>query len=154
MSFGLYHCGGQGGFAMASQGPRSNLLWKTQVGSASEAAFVASSNLCVAPEVCYQIPGLTTVKPVGVSLCNAATTSSVLIAVGVHRLKPRCFVCKRNKSPPSRLFSPSGIKEDTTIWRGFDANIRSLSVTVNQGDAKQSWQRHFSRASSPPHAKA
>lgn len=61
---------------MASLGPRRNLSWETQVGSAFEAGFVAS-DLHVAPEECYQTPGLTTVKPAGVALCDAATTSSV-----------------------------------------------------------------------------
>lgn len=106
---------------MASLGPRSNLLRETQVGSASEAGFELYSDLCIAPEVSYRIPGLTTVKTAGVPLCDAATTSSVLTAVGVHRLKPCSFFCTRNGSPPG------GIKEDTTSWRGFEANIRSLS---------------------------
>lgn len=92
--------------AMAGLGPRSNLLRVTQAGSVSEAGFVASSYLCVAPEVCYQIPGLTAVKPAGVPDRNVATTTSVLTAVGVHGLKPYCFFCERNKSPPSRFFSP------------------------------------------------
>lgn len=50
---------------------------ETQVGSASEAGFVAFSDLCVAPEVCYQIPYLTTAKPSGVSVCDTAAARSV-----------------------------------------------------------------------------
>lgn len=142
--------------AMASLGPRSNLLQETQVGSASGAGFVASSDLCVAPEVCYHRPGLTTVKPAGipgVPDCNAATTTSVLTAVSVHGLKPYCFFCERNKSPPSRLFSRSEIKDDITRWRGFDANTRSLSFNHCESRlCKQRWQKHFSRTLSPLHA--
>lgn len=130
MSFGLYLCGGPGRLAMASLGPWSNLSRETRVASASEAGFVASSDLCIAPEVCYQMPGLTTVKPAGVPLCDAATTSSVC---------PHCSRCpwtktmllflERYKSLPSRLFSPGGIKENTTRRRGFDANTCSLSFS-------------------------
>lgn len=50
---------------------------ETHVGSASEAGFVAFSDLCVAPEVCYQIPYLTTAKPSGVSVCDTAAARSV-----------------------------------------------------------------------------
>lgn len=50
---------------------------ETQVGSASEAGSVAFSDLCVAPEDCYQMPYLTTVKPSGVSVCDTAAARSV-----------------------------------------------------------------------------
>lgn len=87
------------------------------------------------------------------SWLNAATTTSVLTAVGVHGLKRYCFVCERNKSPPSRLFSRSEIKDDITRWRGFDANTHSLSFSHCESRwCKQRWQRHFSRTLSPPHA--
>lgn len=48
-----------------------------EVGSASEAGFIAFSDLCVGPEVCYQIPYLTTVKPSGASVCDTAAARSV-----------------------------------------------------------------------------
>lgn len=78
MSFVLLPLCWSGGLAMASLGPRSNLFpQETEVGSASAVGFVASSDFCIAPEVWYQVPGLTTAKLAGVPLCDADTATSV-----------------------------------------------------------------------------
>lgn len=47
------------------------------MGSASEPGFLPFFDLCVAPEVCYQIPYLTIVKPFRVSACDTAAGRSV-----------------------------------------------------------------------------
>lgn len=63
------------GLTMASLGPRIIVSGETEVSSASEAGFVAFSDLCVTPVAYYQIPYFT-VKP-RVSVCDTAAARSV-----------------------------------------------------------------------------
>lgn len=131
--------------------PRSSVSGETLVLSASEAGFVAFSDLCVAPEVCYQIPHLATVKPSGVSVCDAAAARSVCTGYPQTKKKNAAFYVKERKIHTADC-SPQLVLERASP--DGEALVQTplvcVSASVSQGDAKQSGQRHLSRATSPP----